>query len=363
MGYDWADLTRRDELQFVMVSQNDLDTAIGTLEGVDLSGSSLSAAYYTDERTSGQLRVVGDGWVRNSLIRIVHRVEAWGYSRELGTYIVEADPAIRENGEWVRTLELKSMLHALETDLGTHEWLVAQGASAKAACSQMLATCKRPHLDLSSNDRVVSAPIVYESGTSYLTRLLDLCTNSDNRLDVDGHGNVTIAPYVPPAARQAAFRLDLADPRGIVEDGISLNTDYLSMPGRAIVSYRYSDEGSSDQREIVAVADATGEASSAARGYMVADFQSLTEMEPATYERALQIARETLESRSREKVEWEINCAYLPIWEGDVVELVVHDGDARYQGVRHCLVKNVELSLEHMSMRLTLKETASGDDE
>lgn len=53
---DWADQTRRDVLTFQMVSPTNIEQVYGELDGVDLSGSSLTAAYYTDTRTSGKLR-------------------------------------------------------------------------------------------------------------------------------------------------------------------------------------------------------------------------------------------------------------------------------------------------------------------
>lgn len=365
MAYDWADTDRTDELDFVMVSPQNPNIELGTLDGVIRSSSSLSAAYYTDTRTSGKLEYVGDGWIRNSFIRVVHRIPEWGFRRELGTYIVTEDPGSRESGQWTRSLTLHSVLHGLATDLGAWPWTVSQNASAKGAIKQMLDTCYRPMRDLSARDAVVGSPIVYETGTSFLERLFDLCAVTGNRMDVDGRGYVTIAPYVEPARRSAAFRLDLADPRGLVQDGVELSTNYLEMPGCAVVSYQYSEteNGESVQREITASAYASGDRSSGARGYMVTDYQQLSEMEPATYQRASDLARRRLAERSREQVEWKIRSLYLPIWEGDVVELHVHDGPQRYRGVRHCLVKNLELELEHMTMTLTLKETASGDDE
>lgn len=364
MAYDWANLNRTNALDFVMVSPQNLNIELGKLDGVVRSSSSLSAAYYTDTRTSGKLMYMGDGWIRNSFIRVVYRIPEWGYQRELGTYIVTEDPGTRVNGEWSRTLTLHSALYGLSTDLGAGPWTVKQGSMAKDAIKQMLDSCKRPMRDLSAKDSRISSPIVYETGTSYLERLFDLCSVTSNRLDVDGRGNVTIAPYVEPKRKSAAFRLDLADARGLVIDGLELTTNYLEMPGRAVVSYQYSEtvNGESVQKEINASADATGEQSSGTRGYMVTDYQHLSEMTPATYQRALELAKKRLSEKSNELVEWKVKCLYLPIWEGDVVELFVHDGPSRYRGVRHCLVKNLELELEHMAMTLTLKETASGDD-
>ena len=89
----------------------------------------------------------------------------------------------------------------------------------------------------------------------------------------------------------------------------------------------------------------------------------LTEMAPATAQRANQLARQYLANDAIEHVEWEVTTTYLPISAGDVVELVVHDGLKAYQGARKCLVKTCELELGTMTMQLTLKEAASGDEE
>ena len=122
--------------------------------------------------------------------------------------------------------------------------------------------------------------------------------------------------------------------------------------------------GKSVQREINASAQVSSDNphSGAVRGYNVVDFRELTEMSPATAARAQQLAKQYLAADSIEHVEWQLSTIYLPIWEGDTVELVISDGEEAYQGVRHCLVKNVELKLSDMTMQLTLKETSSGDD-
>ena len=57
MDLDWKDLTRKDELKFLMVSPTNLGDIYGELDGVDLSGSSLEGAYYSDTRTSGTISV------------------------------------------------------------------------------------------------------------------------------------------------------------------------------------------------------------------------------------------------------------------------------------------------------------------
>ena len=365
MAIDWRDQTRRDVLTFEMVSPTNVDQSYGNLDGVDLSGSSLTAAYYTDTRTSGTVRYVGDSWVRGSMIRVIHEVPDWGWRRELGTYIVTDDKASRQNGVWVTDLTLNSKLFGLSTDKHPKAWTIAANARALKAMEQSLKGAGCPYLLLSPKDKTYKSAKVVEAGTTRLSALFDLSNAAGDRLDVDGHGRVTVSPYVNPASKAASWRIDLKDERGVAVDGLSRTTDWLQMADVAVVSHKYSAKSGkkSVEKTLTGVARVSGNVhqAHAQRGYTVTSFQSLSEMSPQTAARAQALANEALKKEQRELVEWELNTTYLPIWEGDVVELVVPDGEEAYRGVRKCLVKSLDISLEHMTMKLTLKETASGD--
>lgn len=366
MTMDWKDLSRTDKLEFVMVSPQSMDQTLGTLEDVILSKTNVSSMYYTDTRTSASISFMGpEQYIRNSLIRIVHRIPEWGYSKELGTYLVRANPMVREKGTWTASMTLESRLEGLALNLAKEPWTVASGAYIAKAMQQMLSECGVQWRFDSMNDKKVNSAFVYETGGSYLSRLYDLCSLSNNRLDVDPHGIVTVGAYTAPSAKAPSYRIDLADIHGLAADGITLTSTYMETPNRAIVSYRYSESvnGENVEREITAHKDSTGNNSITARGYVVADYYSVSELEPATYATALNLATSRLMNQQKDKVEWEVTMPYFPVWEGDVVELIVHDGPAEYQGARHCLVKSQKISLDSMSMDLVLKETASGDEE
>lgn len=370
MALDWKDLTREDKLTFLMVSPTNLNEIYGELDGVDLSSSSLDAEYYTDTRTSGSLTVVGDGWIRGSLIRVVHSVPEWGWTRTLGTYIVTNDEAKRENGVWKYELTLQSMLFGLSTDLLVKPWTVAKNAMAIKAMRDCLNAAAFKHTIVSgANDYKLKTPQVMESGTSRLACLYSLCTMANDRLDVDGNGCVTVSKYVNPASKVPSARIDLSDPRGVALDGLTRSTDWLQMVDIAAVSFKYSDsvkkgnKTETVQREINAYAKVSSSMhqAHAQRGYTVTDFRSVSELTPQTAAQAQKLANQYLKENAPELVEWELTTTYLPVWEGDVVELVVHDGMEQYKGIRKCLVKGVSLDLGSMTMALTLKETASGD--
>lgn len=370
MALDWKDQTREDRLTFLMVSPTNLNDVYGELDGVDLSGSSLEAAYYTDVRTSGTLAVVGDGWVRGSLIRVVHEVPSWGWKRTIGTYIVTDDSASRTSGVWHYDLSMQSMLFGLSTDKLVRPWTIAKNAMALKAMRDCMDAARYQYTIVSgANDYRVKTPQVMESGTSRLACLYSLCTMASDRLDVDGDGRVTVSKYVNPASKVPVARIDLTDPRGIAFDDLSRSTDWLQMVDTAAVSFKYSDtttkngKSTTVQREINASAKVSSSLHQAhgQRGYTVTDFRSVSELTPQTAQRAQQLANQYLKENAPELVTWELTTTYLPVWEGDVVELVVHDGLQAYRGTRKCLVRNVELDLSNMTMHLTLKETASGD--
>lgn len=366
---DWLDLTRQGYLHAYLISPTNPDHVYGELTGVDWAGSSLSAGYYTDTRTSGEITFVGDGWKpRGAFIRIVYEIPEWDYSRELGTYAPVKDPATRSNGQWETKLELHSMPYTMSLDIATCPMQIAAGASILTAMKTELENAGRAYIFKAPNDYRTTSPKLMETGKSRLSRLFELCSMSDNRLDVDGHGRMVIEPYVLPSKKPVVARIDLSDPRGIAFDGVQRSTNWLEMPTTAAVSYSYSDkdsDGNMVQREINAAVSvtATNHASRIVRGYNIVDFHSVSELSPATGFGAQAKAKEYLERDAYEKIEWELKSKFLPCWEGDVIELVVPDGDPEYAGVRRCLVKNVDLAFPTMDMTLTLKETNSLDEE
>lgn len=369
MTLDWTDQTREDRIRVMMVSPTNINDVYGELDGVDLSGSSLDAAYYTDIRTSGKLSVVGDGWVRGSFLRVIHEVPAWGYSHELGTYIVTNDNASWEHGVWHYDLTLQSMLYGLSTDKLVRPWTIAKNAMALKAMRDCMDAARYKYTIVSgANDYKMKTPQVMESGTSRLECLYSLCTMANDRLDVDGHGRVTISKYVNPASKVPVATLDLQSPRGTTYGELTRETDWLSMVDTVGVSFKYSDtvtkkgKSTTVQKEINAYAKVSASLHQAhgQRGYTVTDFRSLTELTPQTAQRAQQLANQYLKEDSPELIEWGISTTYLPVWEGDVVDLIV-PGSGQYAGRNRCLVKSVKVDLEHMTMDLTLKNTSSGD--
>ena len=367
MSYVWFDLNRTDLWEFTMVTPQSLDQTYGELTGVELNSVNITAGYYTDSRTSASMRFVDQGqYVPYSFIRITHRIPEWSYENEIGTYIVKSNPSSKRNGAWVTQLSLGSQLDKTALRKAVEPWTVSSGAKALTVLRQMMSQCNFEYREIDPNDYTVGSTFIYETGGTYLSRFYDLCLISNNRLDVDGHGRLTISKYLQPISRAAAYRIDLSDPHGIVLDGsVNFETDTLNTPNQCIVAYRFNveEDGETYEAELRTNANTTGENSAGKIGYTISDFYEITDMDDVSYEQIQTIARNRLASLQQSLIEWDLTCKYLPIWEGDIVELNVTDGPYGFTGIRHCLVKSVVIHPDDMTIDLTLKETSSGDYE
>lgn len=369
---DWTDAAKVNRVRVLMVDPRDVNRVLGELRGVNLSGSSLDAGYYSDTRTSGKLAVRGDGWIRGSLLRIVHEIPEWRYSNVLGTYIVTDDGA-RRVGAWDYDMTLQSRLYGLSTDKLNAPWTIAANAYAETAMRQIIAGAEYYDLVGAPNVYRFKGAQVMDTGTSRLSALFALTNASTSRLDVTPSGDVLVEPYVAPRYRTPKLRIDLRSSRGVASGSLTRTTNWLSMPDEVVVSYKWTEtssggQGSSQtiQREVHGSATVWQLAHQhrSNRGYRVTDHIEVRDLQPPTALRAQQLAREYLERDSNENIEWQLETIYLPLWEGDVVELYVPDGQEGYTGLRKCLVKSVSLSLNGaMPMKLTLKETSNVEEE
>lgn len=343
---DWLDQKQRHEVVVQMLSPQHLDSVIGELDGIDLSGSSVSASYTTDTRTSAKLRVVGEGYTRGAWLRIIVRFPDSGYERELGTYVVAGEPYKLNNH--VYDYDLQSLFWAYSQDECSWPLTVGAGAWAMAAAEY---ECGSFATDFSGGGDVqLTDAVSYESGTNRLRRLYDLCAMAGNRPEINGHGVFTVERE--GINRTPEYTIDINDARGISHGDIQRESDFLTRPNLAGVSYSWNDDG---EHHIYAHADATGDISPDVRGYAVTELHVEEEMNPPTQAHAYELARKYL-GEFHETVTWKLSCRYLPIWEGDWVYLDVGDKDPVYSGVRTCLIEDIDIDLLHLDMNLTLKE-------
>jgi hypothetical protein len=346
---DWKDPTREDVLHFLMVDPHNLDIIRGELKNVILEDSSLTEGYFTDTRKSGKLTFLKENYIANSWIRVVHEVPAANYRNELGTFVAVSPGGTTAQGADKQTFDLHSMLWTMEEDRCPNHFAIGEGAYALDAFDRICDNCGRPYVHSAgvNNYRYTSSKI-YEMGDPFLSDLLDICETSRNRLDVDGHGRITISKYVSPRYITATWDLNYDDPRSMIKsEGIETSSSDYDTPNRSIVVYQ------NDNVEIYAYADAPSSYifSSAQRGYVMAAVQNISDLSPATKIHAQAVASQMLEEGMTGVTQYKLETMYFPGHEGETVNLTF-DGETH-----HCLIQYIDpINLHDMTMQLTLRE-------
>lgn len=342
---DWADPKRTDVIRFQMVDPNNLDSAFGDVEDVQKGSSSLTYGYYTDTRYSSKIVFLkGNNYVKNAWIRIIHEIPSEDYSNELGTFI-PVSPNVNYGGAVTEAYDLQSPLWALGKNVCTSVYSVGKGASLVSAFRNVLNTCGMPYILNNPNDYAAQNPIVYEAGTSYLDILFDLANTANNRIDLDGHGRVTLSPAPDHQTLSPAWELDVDDPRSVVIEGsVKMEPEAEEIPNRTIVI----------QGSYIGVADLPdgSEYSAAQRGYVNAQVYSGTGVNSKAAAQAM--AQAYLNGFSK-ITQWSLETMYFPAHAGDNVQFTI-DGEKHL-----CMIQSIDpVNLETMTMKLTLREVANG---
>ena len=338
---DWRDPARRDVIRFQMIDPNNLDEVYGDLTDVQLGSSSIIYGYETDTRySSGISFLKSNNYVNNAWIRIIHDVPIENYSKELGTFI-PTSPSESRKGAVIISLDLQSPLWGLKEDLTTAKFNVGKKTSLLEAIKRVCETCNRPYIFNNPNDVTASKAIVYDVGESYLSILFDLCDQTKNRMDIDGHGRLTFAPAPDHANITPIWTLDYDDPRSmIIEGSVKMETSVDEMPSRAIV-VNGGNIGIADVEDGLSY-------SAKQRGYIKA--QKYDDKAATNKTKADDCAKEKLKAFTK-TAEWTMDCLYFPCHPGDNVIFIL-------DGVKHiCMIHDIDsLELETMTMGLTLKE-------
>ncbi len=357
-GPDWADGELRHLLVAELVDPRDHSQSLGALE-VAPSGCRMTEGYYTDTRVSASLSVPdwsaydGFAWVR-----LRHEELRSGWSETMMTGIVWDEGVSESSGALRASPTVVSALKALDADAIPCPLVMGQGGRALSAAAKVCSDVGRPWRALpGATDYRFTDPRVWDAGTSRISVLFDLLELAGDRLGVDPDGVVTAARYVEPSRREPSMTLDALDPHGVVlATEMRRSSDSHQVPGRSIATWKGTVGEGDDRRDeqVGGYADVGSShfASPGRRGYVVSEVHQVNDMaEPRTVAHAQRLARGFLPGDSAGTDEWEVECLWVPLHQGDAVDFRPPVG-----GPRLCLVKAVDVDLGAWTERLTLKE-------
>lgn len=352
---DWR-AARDDRFEVELVDPRDPGRSLGWLRSIE--GISLSMSMDSDTRCSAEVSTWGDdGYLEGARLRIWHRVASPAWSEALFCgYVTEvADSWSR--GTLGRTYQLKSSLYAMSADLFVGKFVVAQNGSVLQALGRLMDLCDRPHRVLAgARDRRFTATKVWDVATGKLDCMHELAAEAGDRLSVDGLGYVTVGADPALSPRPAArFTVDTRDPRSVALSGTSIDhtSTALTVPGRYIVTHKDGDSVT------VGWVDAPTSlpSSPARRGYVLAASREAKDLTGGADE-ARRLAQRYLDAAQGGSDEWSVSTLYLPVREGDLVDLRTWDEDGRVPSLHRCEVKSADKDLLKGEMKLVLRGVA-----
>lgn len=370
MSVDWNDQKLKHVLKFEQVSPTSLSKTLGTLDGVILSESSITAGYYTDARCQATIVLHNGNWKRGAYIRITDTVPEENWRRVLGTFVVTNDDARYEKGAWKTTLTCYSLIWTLSQDYRSSALRIKKRGSASSALKSICKTSRCACKD-TGPEVFYKSEKVFPVGTTQLERIFEICDATQRRLDVAPDGTILFEKYKSRSSQSPKFTLNYAEANSLMHDDFARSSNLLELPDTAVVYYSWTETKKKGDESKEIKHDVTGEYSrtitteAGTRPFRVAVYKQMSNneqgVEEYTSKELSKEAKRYLESY-KERIKWTGTIQYLPIWEGDVLTLILPDRYASYSGKQKVFVQEMTLRLDTMQIQVTLRSTKSGNE-
>lgn len=350
----WRDPALGLRLRAWAIDPHNLDVTRSEIQGVIPGDCSVTLGYYSDTRASASICVLNPSFPDGSWIRLTVD-DSEGGTEEIGTFCIASSSSEESDRGKVVTYTLQSAIWAISEDRQGFLWVIGEQTRASTALAAACDGCNRAfEIAASFNDFTSGSTVSYDVEDPFSSILFDICSRSNNRMDVDGHGRLVFSAYAAPSERGADWEVDERHERSIViASGLTEDDGSGEAYGRSIVIWKGQDEGSDEEREVIAQADVDGShpASFQRRGYLRAIVHSESEMNPSTQDRAAQLARQYLPGDSDSKKTSQRTVMWCPISAGDMLQLTKMDGTSSLW-----LVQTADCDFGSWTKRLTLKE-------
>lgn len=363
---DWSNTGYAYLIEAAVVSQTNVDEVLGYLSGVILNGTSVTENYNSDSRVQAKVSTVvregmSDGYIANARLRIIVLIPSRDWSEELVTGYVTDISENTEHGYTKRQYTIEGTMWGLLEHKISAPITIAKGATLVATWTSIMAQLTRmQYVTTKAQDHTFdfSSPLIYEAGTNLSTVLFEESSGYD-RMDVTGHGVVSLAKYVAPSKQEPTKVIDFSSPITLSLYPLEKDTNKWEAPGRAIVTANVSktdSAGKTTQEVLVGSYDAPSShfASISTRGWLRARSDTYTgTSENPTKEELNTIARKNWEAEVKEKGNtWTCDTVFADYHAGEIATLI---GPFTKTGVK-VLVQSVQTNFDSFTQKLTLKE-------
>lgn len=342
----WRDPAYEPDLNIQMVDPHNLDISRGLLTGV--TNCTLTDGYYSDTKISGALETIDDNYIGGSWLRIYVDDTAVA---TLGVQDISITQA-PENA-LKKSYTLQSVLWMLDADIGANLYTIGQNTMASTVINAICNECgKKVTFMPGFYDSYYQTAKVFERTDSFRAILADVCSTAGDQLGVNGHGEITISPYINPSYRSIDWTLRESDSDSIIIDPGYDDKDASGDAYNRTIVVATNSSGENEQT-IVASSDAGPESpvSSYYRGWTKSNVHQVSDMQPFTYDRAMQLVNQYIPDDRSRGLSRDCTCMYFPVEGGQIIEWVDMQGSKSLY-----LAQTVEHDLFSWTSKLTLKK-------
>lgn len=234
----WTVSGRTNSFAFEIVAANDLNKHLGWLEGV--TSGKLSFGYDTDLKVSGSLEVSSHKFVENCVIRVHFRPRLGtdkSHDRVLCTCIASTEKMKFDKGRYTGSVELRSVLAQYIDDKLRDAFTIGKNKSYKAEFKRLVSAVGGGKYSISSNvkDKKCDKATAFEIGKAPIEVIQSIADSLGGQVGVDPNGRLVMEQYLTPAKRTCAKRLPTGE-YSVTLPGVEIEDDGSSVPNR--VSYK-----------------------------------------------------------------------------------------------------------------------------
>lgn len=355
---DWTKTGYSYDIIVGVVHQTNVDKLLGVLSGVQFNGLQMTDNYYSDSRVQAKVTTIvkdgtSDGYVANARLRITLVIPDRGWSKEMFTGYVTDVQETHEHGYVKRSYTLDSTMWGLLDHKMYKTITIADKAKLIDTWKDILSkNTKMQYSTSGANNHTfaLKSPMVYPIGTALSTILFELTSKYD-RMNVDGHGRITLKKYIAPSSAQPSRTLDLDDARGLIYGSVSRSSDEVEKPGQVVVTANITQNEKQKTISSRYTAPSTHATSIEKRGWLSVRVEAYNgSKDNPTNEDLATVAKTKWQSAQANGVEWSLSSVFADYWAGEVVNLIVNNKTHK------CLIKSVSTNFENLTQDLTLKE-------
>lgn len=359
---DWTIANYSYDITVSVVHQTNLDNVLGFLEGVQNSGITITENYESDSRVQAKVSTYvkegeSDGYVDNARLRISITIPSEDWYEELVTGYVSDISETIEHGYINRSYTIEGTIWGLLDHKIKDPITIGKGAKLLTIWTNLMKSqTKMQYTTQGAQDHSFGSTILYEPGSDLSTVLFEISEGYD-RMDVDGHGRVTLTKYIAPSKQTPSIVIDAHDLFGLTVAPINKTYKKWESPGRAIVTATISKEqnGKTTQEVIAGSYDApaTDDTSINVRGYLKArsDSYSGASENPSKSE-LNSIAKQNWEDAQDKGNEWTASSVFADYHAGMVATFIPQGAESSCK----VLIKSVTTNLSEFTQELSMKE-------